>query len=147
MNNNRKNYIQINNHTISDQTFLLLDNVESDKEDDMRQSMNNSDTEVFVNDEVIETLFPILCQIYLCTGIVTILLATMVSKTFLQGIGTRRSYRIFTLQTILNKIKPTKARRYGLSVIIWTNHSKKALLMRLSKALMSILPSARDVPQ
>ena len=45
---------------------------------------------------------------YLCTEIVSILLAKIVFKTFLQGVDTRRSCRIFTFQTILSKIKPTK---------------------------------------
>ena len=44
-------------------------------------------------------------HIYLCTGIVTILLATMVFKTFLQRVDTRRSCRIFTLEIIL--MRPT----------------------------------------
>ena len=46
----------------------------------------------------------------------TILLVTMVLKAFLQGVDTRRSCRVFTLQIILNKIKPTKAPRYTLSL-------------------------------
>ena len=87
------------------------------------------------------------CQIYLCTGIVNILLATMVFKTFLQGVDTRRSCRIFPLQIILNKIKPRKATRYALSLITWTSHSKKATWMSLSKTLMSIWSSSRDVFQ
>ena len=44
-------------------------------------------------------------HIYLCTGIVTILLATMVFKTFLQRVDTMRSCRIFTLEIIL--MRPT----------------------------------------
>ena len=74
-------------------------------------------------------------------------IGNMVLKTFLQGVDTRRSCRIFTLQIILNKIKPTKATRYALSLITWTNHSKKATRMSLSKALISIWPSSRDILQ
>ena len=64
-------------------------------------------------------------NILLCTGIVTILLATKVFKTFLQGVDTWRSCRIFTLQIILNKIKSTKTARYALSLITWTYHFNK----------------------
>ena len=71
----------------------------------------------------------------------------MVLKIFLQGVDSRRSCRIFTLHIIPNKIKPTKAARYALSLITWTNHSKKATRMSLCKTLMSIWPSSRDVLQ
>ena len=71
----------------------------------------------------------------------------MVLKIFLQGENIRRSCRIFTFQIILNKIKPRKARRYAISWITWTNHSKKATRMSQTKALMSIWPSSRDVLQ
>ena len=45
----------------------------------------------------------------------------------------------------LNKIKPTKATRYALSLINWTNHSKKVTRMSLRKPFRSIWPSSRDV--
>ena len=86
-------------------------------------------------------------NILLCTGIVTILLATKVFKTFLQGVDTWRSCRIFTLQIILNQIKSTKTTRYALSLITWTYHSKKAISISLSKVLVSMWPSSRDVLQ
>ena len=44
MNNNRKKYAQINNHTSSDQIFALLGNVQSDEEEDIEELMNYSDT-------------------------------------------------------------------------------------------------------
>ena len=50
----------------------------------------------------------------------------MAFTTFLQGIDIRRSWRIFTLQIILDKIKPKNAAIYALSLITWTYHSKKA---------------------
>ena len=58
MNNNRKKYVQINNHTSSNQIFALLDNVQSDEEEDIEELMNNSDTEFFTNDEYRENIFP-----------------------------------------------------------------------------------------
>ena len=58
MNNNRKKYVQINNHTSSDQIFALLDNVQSDEEEDIEEFMDDSDTEFFANDEDIENIFP-----------------------------------------------------------------------------------------
>ena len=58
MNNNRKKYVQINNHTSSDQMFALLDKVQSDKEEDIEELMNDSDTEFFANDEDIENVVP-----------------------------------------------------------------------------------------
>ena len=61
-------------------------------------------------------------------------IGNMVFKTFLQGVDTKRSCRIFTFQI-------------ALSLITWTNHSKKATRMSLSKALISIWPSSRDVLQ
>ena len=56
MNNNRKKYVEINNHTSSDQN--LLDNVQSDEEEDIEELMNDSDTEFFANDEDIENIVP-----------------------------------------------------------------------------------------
>ena len=42
MNNNRKKYVQINNHTSSDKIFALLDNVRSDEEEDIEELMSDS---------------------------------------------------------------------------------------------------------
>ena len=56
MNNNRKKYVEINNHTSSDQN--LLDNVQSDEEEEIEELMNDSDTEFFANDEDIENIVP-----------------------------------------------------------------------------------------
>ena len=56
MNNNGKKYVQINNHTSSNQIFALLDNVQSDEEEDIKELMNDSDTEFFGNDEDIEDI-------------------------------------------------------------------------------------------
>ena len=56
MNNNRKKYVQIKNHTSSNQIFALLDNVQSDEEEDIKELMNDSDTEFFGNDEDIEDI-------------------------------------------------------------------------------------------
>ena len=58
MNNNRKKYVQINNHTFSDQILALLDNVQSDDKEDIEELMNNSDTEFFANDEDLENIVP-----------------------------------------------------------------------------------------
>ena len=52
----QKKYVQINNHTSSDQIFALLDNVQSDEEEDIEELMNDSDTEFFANDEDIENI-------------------------------------------------------------------------------------------
>ena len=56
MNNDRKKYVQIKNHTSSNQIFALLDNVQSDEEEDIKELMNDSDTEFFRNDEDIEDI-------------------------------------------------------------------------------------------
>ena len=57
MNNNRKKYVRINNHTSRDQIFALLaDNVQSDEEEYIEELMNDSDTEFFANDEDIENI-------------------------------------------------------------------------------------------
>ena len=56
MNKNRKKYVEINNHTSSDQN--LLDNVQSDEEEYIEELMNDSDTEFFANDEGIENIVP-----------------------------------------------------------------------------------------
>ena len=56
MNSNRNKYVEINNHTSSDQK--LLDNVQSDEEEDIEELMNDSDTEFFANDEDIENIVP-----------------------------------------------------------------------------------------
>ena len=58
INNNRKKYVHINNHTSSDQIFALLDNVQSDEEEDIEELMNDSDTEFFTNDEYREKIVP-----------------------------------------------------------------------------------------
>ena len=44
MNNNRKKYVQISNHTSSDEIFELLDNVQSDEGKNIKELMNDSDT-------------------------------------------------------------------------------------------------------
>ena len=56
MNNDRKKYVQIKNHTSSNQIFALVDNVQSDEEEDIKELMNDSDTEFFGNDEDIEDI-------------------------------------------------------------------------------------------
>ena len=58
MNNNRKKYVQINNHTFSDQILALLDNVQSDDKEDIEELINNSDAEFFANDEDLENIVP-----------------------------------------------------------------------------------------
>ena len=58
MNNNRKKYVQVNNHASSDQIFALPDNVQSDEEEDIEELMNDSDTEFFANDEDIDDIAP-----------------------------------------------------------------------------------------
>ena len=58
MNNNRKKYVKINNHTFSDQILPLLDNVQSDDKEDIEELMNNSDAEFFANDEDLENIVP-----------------------------------------------------------------------------------------
>ena len=55
---NRKKYVQINNHTSSDQIFALLDHVESDEKEDIEELMNDSDTKLFANDKDIENIAP-----------------------------------------------------------------------------------------
>ena len=54
----QKKYVQINNYTSSDQIFALLDNVQSDEEEDIEELTDDSDTEFFANDEDIENIFP-----------------------------------------------------------------------------------------
>ena len=44
MNINKKKNVQISNHTSSDQILALLDNVQSDEEEDIEELMNDSDT-------------------------------------------------------------------------------------------------------
>ena len=56
MNNNRKKYVQTNNHTSSDKNFAFLGNIQSDEEEDMEELMNDSGTEFFANDEDIENI-------------------------------------------------------------------------------------------
>ena len=58
MNNNRKKYVQINNHIFGDQILALLDNVQSDDKEDIEELMNNSDAEFFANDEDLENIVP-----------------------------------------------------------------------------------------
>ena len=58
MNNNRKKYVQINNHASTDHIFTLLDNVESDEEEDIEELMTDSDTEFYANDKDIENIVP-----------------------------------------------------------------------------------------
>ena len=58
MNNGRKKYVQINNHTSSDQIFALLDHVESDEKEDIEELMDDSDTKLFANDKDIENIAP-----------------------------------------------------------------------------------------
>ena len=58
MNNNRKKYVQINNHTSSYQIFALLDSVQSDEEEDIEELMKDSNTEFFADDEDVENIVP-----------------------------------------------------------------------------------------
>ena len=58
MNNNGKKYVQINNHTSSNQIFALLDNVQSDEEEHIEELMNDSDKEFFANDKYKENIVP-----------------------------------------------------------------------------------------
>ena len=58
MNNNRKKYVQINNHASTDHIFTLLYNVESDEEEDIEELMTDSDTEFYANDKDIENIVP-----------------------------------------------------------------------------------------
>ena len=58
MNNNRKKYVQINNHTSSDERFALPDNVQSDVETDIEELIHDSDTEFFGNNEDMENIVP-----------------------------------------------------------------------------------------
>ena len=69
-----------------------------------------------------------------------------IGSNSIQNIFTRCRYQEI-LQIIVNKIKPAKATKYPLSLITWTNHSKKATRTSLSKALMRIWPSSGDVLQ
>ena len=58
MNNNRKKYVQIKNHTFSDQILALLDNAQSDEEEDIEELMNDSDTVFSANDKDIDNIVP-----------------------------------------------------------------------------------------
>ena len=58
MNNNRKKYVQIKNHTFSDQILALLDNAQSDEEEDIEELMNDSDTVFAANDKDIDNIVP-----------------------------------------------------------------------------------------
>ena len=58
MNNNRNKYVQIKNHTFSDQILALLDNAQSDEEEDIEELMNDSDTVFSANDKDIDNIVP-----------------------------------------------------------------------------------------
>ena len=53
LNNKSKKYVKIDRETGSDEIFALLDQVESDLEDDTDNLMNNSDTN-FTLEEILE---------------------------------------------------------------------------------------------
>ena len=52
MNNSRTKYIEITENTVSDEIYVLLDEVESDLDEDVNNERNNSDKEFFGIDEV-----------------------------------------------------------------------------------------------
>ena len=51
MNNSRKNYVEITEKTGSDEMYALLDEVESDLDEDVDNEINDSDKEFLGNDE------------------------------------------------------------------------------------------------
>ena len=52
MNNNRKIYFHIDSGTSTDQTFALLDTVQSNNEDKIDELMNDFDTEFIASEEI-----------------------------------------------------------------------------------------------
>ena len=58
MNNNRKTYFHIDSGTSTDQTFALLDKVQSNNEDNIDEFMNDFDTEFIVSEEIKLTYNP-----------------------------------------------------------------------------------------
>ena len=58
MYNNRKKYVQIKNHTSSDQIFALLDKVRNVEEEDIEKLINDSDTEFLAKGNYTENIVP-----------------------------------------------------------------------------------------
>ena len=52
LNNKRKKYVRIDRNTRSEEIFALLDEVNSDQEEDIDNLMNDSDTEFIVNENL-----------------------------------------------------------------------------------------------
>ena len=52
LNNKRKKYVRIDRNTRSEEIFALLDEVNSDQEEDIENLMNNSDTEFIVDENL-----------------------------------------------------------------------------------------------
>ena len=52
LNNKRKKYARIDRNTRSEEIFALLDEVNSDQEEDIDNLMNNSDTEFIVDENL-----------------------------------------------------------------------------------------------
>ena len=52
MDKSRINYIIINTKTSTEEVFTLLDNANSDAEDDIDQVLNDTDTEFYIEEEI-----------------------------------------------------------------------------------------------
>ena len=52
LNNKRKKYARIDRNTRSEEIFALLDEVNSDQEEDIENLMNDSDTEFIVDENL-----------------------------------------------------------------------------------------------
>ena len=52
LNNKRKKYVRIDRNTRSEEIFALLDEVNSDHEEDIENLMNDSDTEFIVDENL-----------------------------------------------------------------------------------------------
>ena len=52
MDKSRINYIIINTNTSTEEIFTLLDNANSDVEDDIDQVLNDTDTEFYIEEEI-----------------------------------------------------------------------------------------------
>ena len=52
LNNKRKKYVRIDRNTRSEEIFALLDEVNSDQEEDIDNLMNDSDTEFIVDENL-----------------------------------------------------------------------------------------------
>ena len=52
MDKSRINYIIINTNTSTEEIFTLLDNANSDVEDDIDQILNDTDTEFYIEEEI-----------------------------------------------------------------------------------------------